>query len=167
MSEEETSFVRDWKPRSIVLRGKAFFRGQEKSWSSEVSYALVLYNPETNTISMRKKWPQRCKDGSQAWVQPGFPKKTKKKFLKWAREAYLRKYKPSGTGQETDETYLKGHIEEHCKMCKERGRLCTLKGGRKVKELDDGDGTKEEEGGKTVSRPRRRRRKGPSRKTQD
>ncbi len=76
--EEESTFVRSWKPRAIVLRGKGFFRGARKTWSSEVAYALVRYNPEEDTISLRKRWPQRCQDGNQAWVHPGFPKKTQK-----------------------------------------------------------------------------------------
>lgn len=80
-SDEETSFVCTWKSREIVLRGKAFFRGKTKTWSSELAYARVKYDPEKDKIVFRRRWPQRSKDGSPDWVHPTFPKKTRKLFL--------------------------------------------------------------------------------------
>lgn len=59
VAKEEPSNARPWKPREIVLRGKAFFRGKTKSWSSELAYARVKYDPVDDEISLRRRWPQR------------------------------------------------------------------------------------------------------------
>lgn len=146
--QEKESYVRDWKSRGIVLRGKAFFRSGGKSWSSELAYALVHYDPHSDTITLRKKWPQRSTDGSTAWVHPNFPKKTQKLFLQWAREAYLNRYKRSRGEQGNGDSRLKGHRQDLCKMCEERGRLCILKKGEREEQ--------EEKMDQTATRRRRR-----------
>lgn len=156
-SEEKESYVRGWKPRGIVLRGKAFFHGREgKSWSSELAYAVVHYDPQTDTIKLGKKWAQRCNDGSTTWVQPKFAKKTWKLFLKWAREAYLNHYKRSGGGQGSSDARLKGHRQDLCKMCQEKGHLCILKKGEREKQ---DEGRKEDAQGEVNQNATRRRRK--------
>lgn len=130
MSEKESN-VRPWKAKSLMLHGKGFFRGEGKHWSSEVAWALVLYIPEEDDIRIRRKWPQRAKDGNKAWVQPVFSKKTRKRFKTFARGAYLRKYKRSGAaGGDDNEEELKGHCQELCKRCEELGHRCTQRKNR-------------------------------------
>lgn len=51
----------------------------------------------------------------------------RKLFLEWARDAYLNHYKHFGNGQGESNTRLKGHRQDLCKMCVERGHLCTLR----------------------------------------
>lgn len=117
MKEEELSYVRPWKARPLRLRGKGFFRG----WSSEVSYGLILYQPTKDTIKVLKRWPQQA-IGNPNWVYPHFPKKTKEKFLSWAREAYLNRYKRHKRSRQRRK--LVGHREDLCKMCEELGHRC-------------------------------------------
>jgi hypothetical protein len=150
-SEEKESYVRDWKARGLVLRGKGFFRSEGKSWSSELAYVRVHYDPQTDTIKLRKRWPQRSTDGSETWVHPNFHKKTQKLFLKWARDAYLNRYMRSGGGQGSSNARLKGHRQDLCSMCQEKGRLCILKKGEMQEEGED-----QVERSKTARRRRRR-----------
>ena len=130
-TEETGTYVRDWKPRAIMLRGKGYFRGASQTWTSELAYALVLYDPRDDKISVRKRWTQRSKDGDPTWVRPGFDKKTKKRWLKWAREAYLNHYKGSGQGREQDDPVLKGHEQDLCERCEELGYSCNQRRRRK------------------------------------
>lgn len=86
--------------------------------------ALVRYIPEEDDIRIVKTWSQRPKDGhGSAWVKPFFSKKTRAQWKVWARDAYNRNYKRDGhvRDHDDDKEELKGHCQELCERCQERG----------------------------------------------
>ncbi len=127
-TENDAGNSRQRKVKPVVLKAKAFFPGKTGTWSSQLGWAKVMYNPDNGgSVKLRMRWQQRAKDGSGEWVTPRFPRKSMGYFLRVAKRLYEEGYPKKKRVPNDNTPELKGHMPELCKMCIKLGRQCNDK----------------------------------------